>query len=909
LFLVVTWPLVGRHIELSQLTAAISARRGAVIVGQPGVGKTTLTLAALEWAGERGMSSARTTATHASRGLPFGAFASMLPPEPMGLDFSRADLGVLLGRYVRALVDGAGGRPLVVFVDDAHLLDVGSATLVHQLAQTRAATVLATVCAGESAPDPVVSLWKDGAADRIRIDVLPDAAIEELLVAVLGGPVDTACVRQLVDRSRGNPLFLRELVSGARETGALVEGGGLWRLAGTLQPTDRLVELVALRLGELTAAERYLLELLAVGEPLGQADLDQLADSVALDSLERKGLVATRMDGRRMQVWLAHPVYGDVVRVGIGVRRERSLARCRAEVIEAVGGRRREDTLQLAWWRLVEGGGSAELMMAGAVAARARHDHALTERMARAAIDAGGGFEARFLAAEATHLQGRTADAEREAAALAARATNDHERGRVALLRFVNTHFLQLHAADVELVDDALDVITDPFWRDQLLASRFFVRSFGSGPKATMQYASTLVQGAGSGRVTAAHTSVCYCLVRSGRLDEALELLRRAELPAIPTNDEGWDRWTLFGARVEALVYGGRLGEAEELLTRAHGQVIEQPLAEATGFVTGWMAILHLEQGQPVSAFRRASESYTLFRQLGRTAPARWFYIAAAHALALSGQANEAAATLAALDALALPKILVNEADLLSARAWTAAAGGDLPAARDQLEAAAALGEEVGDLVGAASALHGLARLGRAQQVHSRLSALAAEIDGDLVTARAHYTSALAAHDSTALAKAANDFERLGANLYAAEASAEAAVVLRRTGKPREARRAEHGAARLLAGCEGAVTPAVQTVTARALLTPRELDVAMKAAAGLSNKQIAADMHISVRTAESHLQRAYEKLGVAGRHELPEALPHQPRDGSLASLSLFGAPAPGAVATTLNAPRDDPARP
>ena len=50
----------------------------------------------------------------------------------------------------------------------------------------------------------------------------------------------------------------------------------------------------------------------------------------------------------------------------------------------------------------------------------------------------------------------------------------------------------------------------------------------------------------------------------------------------------------------------------------------------------------------------------------------------------------------------------------------------------------------------------------------------------------------------------------------------------------------------------------------------------MQAAAGRSNKQIAADMHLSVRTAESHLQRAYEKLGIAGRHELPGALRDQP---------------------------------
>ena len=50
----------------------------------------------------------------------------------------------------------------------------------------------------------------------------------------------------------------------------------------------------------------------------------------------------------------------------------------------------------------------------------------------------------------------------------------------------------------------------------------------------------------------------------------------------------------------------------------------------------------------------------------------------------------------------------------------------------------------------------------------------------------------------------------------------------------------------------------------------------MQAAAGRTNKQIARDMHLSVRTVESHLQRAYEKLGVSGRHELAEALRNQP---------------------------------
>jgi hypothetical protein len=190
------------------------------------VGKTTLARTSADLAQRRGMSMARVAATRASRGLPFGAFASMLPPDPAGQGLSREDHGGLLGRYVRALAEGAGGRPLVVFIDDAHLLDDGSATLVHQLALTRAATVLATVRSGEVSPDPVVALWKDGPAERVQVRILDDAMIDELLVAVLGGPVDAASVRLLADRSRGNPLFLRELVTGALETGALVDEGG-----------------------------------------------------------------------------------------------------------------------------------------------------------------------------------------------------------------------------------------------------------------------------------------------------------------------------------------------------------------------------------------------------------------------------------------------------------------------------------------------------------------------------------------------------------------------------------------------------------------------------------------------------------------------------------------------------------
>src|SRR5271156_2030863 len=117
--------MVGRQKELSQLTGALASRRGAVITGPAGVGKTTLALSAVDLAQNSGMALRRAGATMATQGLPFGAFASLLLPQRSDVDTSREDLGALIGRYARALVEEARGRPLLVFVDDAHLLDNG----------------------------------------------------------------------------------------------------------------------------------------------------------------------------------------------------------------------------------------------------------------------------------------------------------------------------------------------------------------------------------------------------------------------------------------------------------------------------------------------------------------------------------------------------------------------------------------------------------------------------------------------------------------------------------------------------------------------------------------------------------------------------------------------------------------
>src|SRR5262249_34374887 len=158
--------------------------------------------------------------------IAFGPFAPLLP-----VDEPASDLLGLLRQSSAAIHERAGpdGRLLLV-VDDAHLLDDGSAALVHQLVRGEACSVVATVRTLAPAPDPVTALWKDGLAERVDLDPLSEADVGEVAAGTLGGPVAGASVRRLWEVSQGNVLYLRELLAGAVGSGSLVESGGIWTL-------------------------------------------------------------------------------------------------------------------------------------------------------------------------------------------------------------------------------------------------------------------------------------------------------------------------------------------------------------------------------------------------------------------------------------------------------------------------------------------------------------------------------------------------------------------------------------------------------------------------------------------------------------------------------------------------------
>jgi predicted ATPase len=308
----VAWPLTGRDEELAAIQRAIGGTEvsGVVIAGAAGVGKTRLAREVLAWARAQGLVTRWAVATQAASTIPFGALAQLLPdPDEHALDQAQ-----LLRQAAAALQEGAGARRLVVGVDDAHLLDGASAALIHQLVAASVAFVVATVRSGERVLDAILGLWKDGLVERLELQALSRGEVEELTSVVLGGQVDGLTLHRLWTATQGNSLLLRELVLAGLELGELERRDDVWRWSGPLGVTSRVSDLIEARLGRLTEVQRALLELLAVGEPLGPSVLERLSEPGVIEALERQSLVTVQQYGRRLEVRLPHPLYGEALR-------------------------------------------------------------------------------------------------------------------------------------------------------------------------------------------------------------------------------------------------------------------------------------------------------------------------------------------------------------------------------------------------------------------------------------------------------------------------------------------------------------------------------------------------------------------------------------------------------------------
>lgn len=864
-----TWPFVGRVGELQLIRDALTTGTGIVLAGAPGVGKTRLAREAIGQADPRRYLGLWVAATSATTPVPLGAFAPLLPAELRGGPVS------LLREVTRALLERSGTRRLVLGIDDAHLLDEVSAVLVHQLARTRAAFVLAGLQSRCAVPDPIRALWKDALADRVEVPALSQAETADVLSAALGGQVEGVTGRRLWQAAQGNLSFLRELVESGVEHGVLSEIAGVWRWDGPWITTPRLVDVISARIGRLEPGERDVLQIVAFGEPIGADLLMSLADRRTVEVLESRNLLRARQEGRRVDVALAHPLYGDVLRAGCPPQRAAAVRRALADTVEATGARREDDGLRIAGWRLdARAPLRPDLVLAAARRAFALLDLSLAERLARTAFELSADPAAGAVLWRVLFLSHRFTEAEAVLARLAGTPAPQDRRGEWAIGRAC-TLFWGLHQVDeaFAVLRETRGSVDDPVRRDEmdLLECVFHLMLADVGP--ARRGLADLGARPGLSPRTAAQLPVAHgmALVHQGRLAPARDVLETATGPihgcvdAIPRIAEA--RWMY---RCHAALFAGLFAEAAEVAATLYTHAAQPEWDLALQLSCILQAQVARLRGRVRTAARWAREGHRRHVHLP-TAPLRPCLLGElAHAEALAGHAEPAVAALTEADGGPVPSETHVQPWIELARPWVAVAAGDLARAVRLVTAESASGPAAAGVV--AFGLHDMVRLGAADPVLHQLCELATKIDSALVRAFADHAVAAVNADPGGLEAVGMAFAGLGADLLAAEAYAQAAHDYRRRGMAASDRRLRAQAALLLDGCEGARTPLVRDVAAPQL-TARERDIARLAAEGWANQEIAERMVISTRTVGNHLYHVYAKLGISGRSALAALLP------------------------------------
>ncbi len=854
------WPLVGRDSELAQVASALAAERcqGVVISAEPGVGKTRLAREALSAAADAGALTIWVQATRSAATVPLGALASLIPAE------TRPDDPIALMRSCAdALRERASGRDAVIAIDDAHLLDPASAALALDLASAGTAFVIATVRAGEPCPDAIVSLWKDDIATRLELQPFDGDQVRELVEAALGGPAEEAVVSWMADVSRGNAMYLRELVRGAVDSGHLIDQGGLWRFEGQPAASSTLIELVGERLAGLSPASAELAELLALGEPISPAEALELTDEQALLETEAQGLIETSA----REVRLAHPLYGEVVRTGLPPLRTAALCRRLIAVLEARPNFGADEALRVVRLKLDAGETpSVELLLQAADAANQAGDPDFGHELASLIPPDVGGLPAALILARSLTMRNRYAEAQEVLAAVEDQAPQSPDPREYLRRRLWLYHWgLRDGDALAATIERARSWGSDPEWQTFVasVGTRYLglARDFG-----TPDYAATL---ANSQRASESSR-------REGRAAYVMSLLLAGEgdaaaadaLNARPAASDEIGEVGLLGAlSLSAIEAGYEWDELETYMGNIVRDGVRHHHHAAAGVAAFTLARLNFLRARLTEASRWLAEARS---HLLHEDP----FNVLAHVLVLQvgveAFSGDFDAAMRALDRLRrrcaeFEPLPVGRVPIARAEGWAARLRNPLEAGQQLLTATA----EFEDFLGLAPQLAYDAMRCGAAAAAPLLQDLAARNSSRLVSAYSMHATAKEEGDGNQLLAAAEEMAQIGAVMYAVEAASEAAAVFVSDGREDSARRAAARARALHPEGQGGALPAIDGLDATATaLTPREQQLVGLASQGLSNAEIADRLVLSVRTVETHLYRGMQKLGISDRRDL-----------------------------------------
>ena len=737
-------PIVHRA-ALDDVMAALAANpAGVALIGNEGVGKTTLAGQAAERLG-RG-DPLWVTGTAALSSIPFGAFGRLVGIHEVGKPAE------LIAGAAEALASHTRSAPIIV--DNARLLDPLSATLVYHLAQEAAngngSPLIVTVRSVLRAPRVVSALWEDGLLRRV--DVLPlDGAETAAVVSGAGGDSrhDTAAV--LYRRSAGNPLHLRML---------LATGGS----------DETLNAAIDHYLSELPAGGRDVLGYLCVFEPTSRDDLVALTDETRVQAAIDAGVAA---DHDRM-IYSGHPLFLERLAVSLGrdeiARRRTALAaHLSAQPSPTQAERLRHILLTL------QGAGPVDTAAAVSAAEQVLRlgDLGLAERLARGALEHADSLEARLALSYALAWQGRGREADSVLGAVDVGALSEEQLMAWALPRAANQFWMlsepERATTFLQNVRGRVGATSSHLTLDALSAT--FAMNAGNVHRAVEIAEQVLSHpDAPDMAVAWAASAASLSRARMGRLEAVWPTVQRALGAEYP----GLLRFTVGLAETSSLLMAG---DTERALATARSFTDFAELAQpgrAIGEVL--LAQVLLARGEDAEAAALMAPAAATLERTGYSwGPLALMYLTTA--LAHLGEIPESAKALARAQSRHGTKSALFAPELGIARAWRLTTIGDHPGALTAARGAARMAERGGQCAVAVRAWHEAVRLGdrRAGQPLAAIAEAQPDLGACAYTRMAlAHARALTAGDAAGLSAVAADLDAAGFAGAAADARRQA---------------------------------------------------------------------------------------------------------------------------------------
>jgi DNA-binding CsgD family transcriptional regulator len=695
-----------------------------------------------------------------------------------------------------------------------------------------------------------------------------------LVSDALGGCLDPDAARRLWTLTRGNVLYIVNIVEQEIGAGRLTRRHGYWRWTGEPVVSPGLVEVIESRIGDLPPSVGDVVDTLAVGEPLGLALLSKITDLGAIEDAEQRGLITFDHTSKGGALRVAHPLYGEV-------RRERTpsvrLRRLRGLVAAQLAASDDRDDTRVLVRRAVLSLDSdlqpdPDLLVRAARSAVGLADLPLADRLADAAIGAGAGTDARIVRAHALNWLSRGQETEAVLTNSPLSEMTPADQAHVALLRANN---MLWNLADPEAAKEFMDAVsqTTPASARGCIDAFFAVYWAAMGrPEAARKSAQHLDWDQLPGHAGAeAAWGIALAAGDAGRTSEAVAAADAGCTISARSFDAASMRFTITDIEVSALLQSGAIGQALEVAERLRREAADLPgSAQLMSTAVAGRAALGAGRLQPAcSLLERVVE---LFAAAGDTIGLGYRY-QHSHAitLALLGESDAAAAALAALHERAHPSFRFMDFERALAQAWVAAGQGAVTEAVATLLSMAECTRSDGRFAAEVACLQAACQLGDHSSA-ARLRELAAIVEGPRAGLAARFAAGLHGGDGAELLAVSEEFECMGDLVAAVDAGAHAAIAYRRQDRRGSAYGCSRRAEELAKQCGGACTPALLQAAERLPLGAREREIAMLIGVGLSNRAIAARLTVSVRTVEGHIYRAMAKTGVGSREELAALL-------------------------------------